>query len=280
MVKIVIALIFVIIQPASCELKNGDTMDPIGLSEMPWDDMTPGQKAQYGEWQRENAEYILKNLDKKCSELKNIPEYTRLNEMHSLTIPPRTFGPNDICFPSSPDTLIVAYRTLGDNEKKLAVLRSASEEDDSIRKAEYLTALISAGHYREAEKFFSVFIHAEDSSLTEEEATKMIKNREPIPWYLAKGLLAGYWDKIIDIKDKPDDLGKLSRRDDEIKDPSERMYRYFYSKDAAKKAKALEFYKENKIKLMLEKASKTWEGKLKLQADKYLEYLLKSTTAQ
>ena len=108
----------------------------------------------------------------------------------------------------------------------------------------------------------------------------MIQNREPIPWYLAKGLSAEFWDKIIDMKDQPDDLGKLSRRDDEIEDPSERMYRYFYSKDAAKKAKALEFYKENKVKLMLEKASKTWEGKLKLQAEKYLKDLQKSTTAQ
>ena len=98
-------------------MKVSDFYDQNGSAIIFWKDMNVEQKTQSLEWERENAEYILKNLDKKCSELKNIPEYTRLNEMHSSTIPPRTFGPNDICFPSSPDTLIVAYRTLGDNEK-------------------------------------------------------------------------------------------------------------------------------------------------------------------
>lgn len=245
-----------------------------------WEDESVEQQTQTLEGQREDAEYILKNIDKKCSELKDIPEYTKLHHPHTFKIPQKKFGPNDICFPSSTRNMVLeSYRTLGDYEKELAEMRR-SHGLDPMKMAEFLTVLISEARYREAEKFFPEFVNAVFPYLTKEEVIKKIKNREPIPEYLSKGLVADYWNQILNMQDKPDDLGKLNRIDDEIEDTSERMHRYFYSKDATKKAKALDFYRDNKIKFMIEKAGKTWKGDLKNKADKYFEDLQKSTTTQ
>jgi hypothetical protein len=273
--KLFLILTFVINLPllGHTEMKVSDFIDSSGSAKIFWKDMTEDQKAQDLEWEKDSAEYILNNLDKKCSELKNIPEYTRLYEMQSFTIPPKTFGPNDICFPSSSQIRIHAYRTLGDHENELAEMRR-SHGLNPERMADLLVVLISEGYYREAEAFFPEFVHAVCPLLTKEDVVEKIKNREAIPSYLSKGLVAEFWDKILEVQDKRDDL--MKRYKEEKLELSERMHRYFYSKDAVKKAKALEFYREKKIKFMIEKAHNTWKGAMKIKADKYLEELLRS----
>jgi tetratricopeptide (TPR) repeat protein len=280
--KFILMLIFVICicENGYMEIRVSDLSNSDGSVKVRWKDMSVAQKTQVLEWRKENAEYILNNLNRECSKLKNIPEYTRLRSMHSLATPGKTLGPNDICFSTSTQDLVELYRTLGDYEKALAEMRRSPRLDPEGR-AYWLMALISAGHYREARDYFPEFVHAVYDPLTKEEVAEKIKNNEPLPDYLANGLVGEFWDKIIALENKPDDLGKLKRRDDEMNDdPIDRMHRYFYSNDAKKKAAALDYYRENKINLMIEKAHKTWSGEVKVKADKYFKELQKSTTAQ
>lgn len=246
-----------------------------------WKNMNETQKTQNLEWQKENAEYILRNLDLKCGALKNIPDYTR---EHSLAVSGKTINPEDICFPSNSENLIEQYRTLGDYGKEFMVMRKAHEKDedrlDPLRMSDWLMSLLAFGHYKEAVAFFPEFVSAVYSPLTKEEVDEKIKKHEPLPDYLAKGLVADFWDKILAVEDKPDDLGKLNRMNDEVKDPIRRIHRYFYSNDSTKKAAALDYYREKRIKFMIKKAHETWIGPVKIKADRYFEELQKSTTTQ
>jgi hypothetical protein len=283
--KLIVIFVFAInlFQFGYTEMKVCDLSNPNGSAKITWKDMNEEQKAQILEWQKENAKYILENIGKKCSQLKNIPEYTRLHAMHSLTIPPRTFGPDDICFSTSSDNLIEAYRTLGNHEMEFAEMQRAHETNsdrlDPLRMADWLSALTAAGRYREAEKFFPEFVHSVYPGLAKAEVVKKIKNRETIPSFMAQSIVADYWDRFLTISDKPDDLAAPYKAEEKM-DISERMHLIFYRKDDKKRAEALEFYRKNKIKFMIEKAKNNWKGDLRDKAGKYLEELQKSTTAQ
>jgi hypothetical protein len=263
------------------EMNVSDVWNPDGSAKIIGKDINDEQKTIIYEWERENAEYILKNIGKKSSELKDIPAYTKLMGMHSFDIPPKKFVPDEICFSS--DCLSDIYKTLGEYDKWFEEERRHYENGVDLvapySQYNWLYVLLTSGHYREAERFFPEFVSIAYPWLTKETVLERLKKRERVPEILSKTIIAKPWDDILSIKDKPEDLTELYKTEEKIEFPK-RMHRYFHSKDAVKRAAALDFYHEKKTKFMIEKASKTWKGEIKRKAEKYLEELQKSTTVQ
>jgi hypothetical protein len=273
---ILFAMIGVFVNFGYTEMKVSDSWNPDGSAKILWKDMSDEQKAIHYEWERENAEYILKNIGKKCSELHEVPEYTRL-----FTIPPKKFGPDDICFSS--DSLRLVYKSLGEYDKWFVAEReyyeNSQDKGDPYARVEWLEVLLGAGRYREAEFFFPFCVNSLHPMLNEADVKDRIKKGEPPPPELLGSMMSEPWEWILDIKDKPDDLMKTYKAEEKMELPM-RMHRYFYSKDVTKRAAALDFYHEKEIRFMIEKARKTWKGGIKRKAEKYLEELQKSTTVQ
>ena len=262
--------------PVHAEITITDIWNTDGSSKIQPKDLTKSQNTMTYEWERENAEYILRNLGKKCSELVDIPEYTRLFAFRSFTIPPKKYGPEDICFSS--DSLRQIYSTLGEHEKWLnseqAYYQSRPDSHSPYAMEEYLNALLSAGHYREAEKFFPEFVSAVYPWLTREEVVEKLRKGQGVPEALSETIIAEPWNKILKTKGVPDDFKKLDPAES-LYEPVEKMHRYFYSKDAKKRGEALQYYYDNGIDFMLKKASNKWSGDLKAKAKAYLLELKK-----
>lgn len=274
MLKFAIVLIFMIMQPAFCEPKFSDLWEEDGKGKVLAKDMNLEQKTFLYESLREDAVYKLENIGKKCSELKNMPEHLRKKRTYTKV------NSTDICF--STDQLPFIYRELGEYDKEFEEMRKYHETGesryDAYKMQDWLYTLISKGCYHEAWEFFPEFANSVHPTLKKEEVIKRLEKGEKVPEYLSRTIIAEAWEKILAIKNKPDDPDKLNGRDDSIQDTALRMHHYFYSKDNKKRAEALEFYGKNKVKFMIEKARKTWKGEMKNKAEKYLEALQKSTT--
>jgi len=280
--KLIVMLTFVMyfVDFGYAEMKVSDFWNPNGSSKILWRDMSEEQKAQDYEWKREASEYINANTGKKCSELKNIPDIVKMFSMKLQD--GSTKGPNDICFSTQP--LRYVYARSGEFDKWVEEERkyyeSGVDQYAPYSQLEWLDVLLAAGHYREAEKFFPEFVNIAVPQLSKEEVVQRVKSGEGPPEFLSRSIIVEPWAKILTIKNKPDDYRKAYRDKEKNMEISERMHRNFYSKDDKKRESALEFYNKNKVKFMIEKAHKTWKGETKTKADKYLEELQKSTTAQ
>ena len=275
---IMLALTVICVDFGYAEMKVSDFWNPDGSAKILWKDSTEEQKAQDYEWKREASEYVTANTGKKCSELRNIPEIVKLFAMKEDGIAKK---PNEICFTQEP--LRYVYRRSGEYDKWVEEERkyygTRADQADPSSKREWLDVLLAAGHYREAEKFFPEYVNSQYPWLSEGEVIERLKKGERAPEELTMTVIAEPWDRILSIKGKPDDLKRLYREADKG-DISKRMNRYFHSKDAEKRADALEYYRKNKVKFMIEKAKKTWKGELKNKAEEYFEDLQKSTTTQ
>lgn len=264
------------------EMKVSDSWNPDGSSKILWTDLTEEQKAQHYEWERENNEYFDANIGKKCSELKNVPEYTKMFSMISQNGLP--LGPDDICFSTEPLRYVYArsgeFDKWYEEERKYYESGGGPEDEAPYMQLNWLNVMLSAGHYREAVKFFPEFVNINYPWFKKEEVIERLKKGEGPPKVLARSIIVEPWAKILAVKDNPDDYRKPYREKEKNMEPSERMHRSFYSSDVIKRAEALEFYKTHKVKFMIKKAKKDWSGDLKTKAEKYLEELQKSTTTQ
>lgn len=266
------------------EMKVSDFWNPDGSSKGSlWKDLRVDQKTQIYEWRREETEYMLKNIGKKCSELKNIPKYVKFFALRPSINPPRTFGPNDdeICFSS--DILRHIYNDLEEYDKwfkeEQKYYENSSDKESPYAMLDWLSVLLSAGRYREAEKFFPSCVNSLYPWFSEKDVIEGLEKGEGAPKVISQSMMVEPWEWILKIKNKPDDLMR-PYKSVENKEISERMHKYFYSKDNKKKAEALDFYYKNNVKFMVEKAHKNWKATLKTKAEKYLEELKKSTIEQ
>lgn len=252
------------------EMKIADIWHEDGSSKIMWGKLSEAQKAQVLEWERENAEYIVLNVHKKCSELKNIPKYTEFFSMRSFDAK-KKFGRNDVCFSS--DSLKEAYYTLADYGKWFAIeweyYEGRGDKGNPYVMVDWLYALIAAGHYREAEIFFPKCVNSLYPWFKEKDVEERIKKGEGIIPELSESMMSEPWERVLKLRGKSDDPMILQKAD-ESEELSKRMYHNFYSNDNSRKMKALEFYRDNKVRFMIEKAHKTWKGTLKAEAAKCL----------
>lgn len=264
------------------EMKVSDSWNPNGSSKGLWTDLNEEQKAQHYEWQREDSEYRNANIGKKCSELKNIPEYTKMFSMQLQDGSRKR--PNDICFSTQPLRYVYArsgeFDKWFEEERKYYENGGGPEDEAPYMQRNWLNVMLSAGHYREAEKFFPEFVNIAYPWFKKEEVIERLKKGEGPPKALSRTIIVEPWTKILNVKNKPDDYGKPYTEKEKNMEISERMHRNFYSKDAKKRTEALDFYEVKKVEFMIEKAKNNWKGDLKVKAEKYLEEVRKSTTTQ
>lgn len=246
--------------------------DESGKGKIEYKNLSLEQKVRLNEIRRDGAEYMLKNIGKKCSELTDVPDYVRKMKM------PKKIFPNTVCF--SKNKLPLIYRVLGKpNEvfkEKKRQHETAENRNDPYQMQDWLNTLIAYGHFTEAVAFFPQFVHSAYPRITMEEIKKKIESGEPLPLMLSHTIAAEEWDKVLAIRNKPDNLINMEEDGDIVL----KMQRYYYSDEDTKREEALLFYRNNKVDFMVDKAHKTWTGILGNKAGKYYQELQIGTTNQ
>ena len=231
-------------------------------------EMNLEEKTRVLEFRRDGADYMLKNIGRKCSQLADAPEYVR------RMLFPKKVTPDTVCFTEK--RLPFIYKELGQFDKLFEIKKQQHEKGenrlDTYQMQDWLYTLISYGHYKEAVAFFPKLVAP---MLSEAQVSEMISKGEPPPENLSHSNISESWKEVLKIRNKPDE--QIVHDTDDI---ALKMQWLFYTDNPSKREEALKLYRINKIGFMLDKAQKNWEGELKIKASQYYQELQKGTTIQ
>ena len=220
---------------------------------------------------RQITYYMLRNIGKRFKELKDVPEGSFFGVLGSEEIVIDYYS------------LGSAFNQYGDFEKALKYYKKAWDEEPQYDAGfDYISLLKKMGRYDEAAKYYPIYIQKHSFPGIFEKHPDLLKpeNLSPVKWRpffppdkvyttgMKKGLHTDYhqldaWAECLE-----------KSRDKTIKpaeqEPAVIMHIKFYDGALEEKLAALKYYRDNKVRLMIEKAEKSENALIKKKANQYL----------